>query len=142
MVPIHLNTPITLFYAGLLALLYVMLVKQVVRKRHEHRVARYDGGQDDLAGRIRAHANFAEYVPFLLLFLLLAELNAMPSVFLHVFGISLVSARLCHAYGLIIAEMATPKTYRLRFWATFITVTLLILCGVFSLITSLSVLLV
>ena len=141
MFPIHLNTPITLLYAGLLALFYVVLVKQVVRKRHEHRVARDDGGQDDLAGRIRAHANFAEYVPFLLLFLLLAELNHLPSVFLHIFGISLVGARLYHAYGLIIAEMATPKTYRPRFLATFITVTLLVFCGVLSLIASLGFLL-
>ena len=120
-----LATPVTLLYAGILGLLYGVLVRRVVAKRRQHRVPRHDGDVPELAARIRAHSNFAEYVPLLLVFLLVLELNDAPLLLLHAFGALLVLARAYHAYGLIVAEFAKDKDYRPRQRATFATVMLM-----------------
>ena len=49
--------------------------------------------------RIRVHANFGEYVPFILILMGLAESVKSPHLVLHIMGIALVFARLSHAYG-------------------------------------------
>ncbi|MBC6445266.1 MAG: MAPEG family protein [Alphaproteobacteria bacterium GM202ARS2] len=133
-----LTTPITLLYAGMLGIVYGILVQRILVKRRQYRVSRYDGNVPELGARIRAHSNFAEYVPLLLLFLLLFELNNLPPLLLHAFGLLLVLARIYHAYGLITAESTQSKNYRPRQRATFITMTLLISASLFALIAALT----
>lgn len=48
---------------------------------------------------VRAHANFAEYVPLALLLFAACEQRAASRFFLHALGISLLLGRLFHAYG-------------------------------------------
>jgi uncharacterized membrane protein YecN with MAPEG domain len=57
------------------------------------------GGVGELERRIRVHANFAEYVPFSLLLLAMAELRGLPKPALHVLCGCLVVGRLLHAWG-------------------------------------------
>ncbi len=101
---------ITSFYAAVLALLFVALAVRVIRQRHASRIALGVAGNSVLERLARVHANFAEYVPFTLMLLLLAELAATPRWMLHVAGIALVAGRLTHAIGVSRA----PEDFRLR----------------------------
>ena len=90
---------ITALYAGLLAPLFIFLSLRVIRRRRGAKVAVGDGGDPLLLRRMRVHANFAEYVPFALLLMALAEsLHTWPLV-MHLLGIVLLAGRLLHAYG-------------------------------------------
>lgn len=91
---------ITAFYAAILGVLTLLLVLRVVHGRLTRRIALGDGGQIDMTCRIRAHANITEYVPMALLLLLLLELTGVAGPWLHAFGITLVVARVLHAWGL------------------------------------------
>ena len=95
-----LPVPITALYAGLLALLLVLLALRVVRLRWKFRVGLGDGGERAMTRAIRVHGNATEHVPVALLLLLVAELNRAGPTLLHVCGAVLVVARLLHAVGL------------------------------------------
>jgi hypothetical protein len=91
--------PITAFYAGLLAPLFIVLAVMVIRARRGAGVSIGDGGNTLLLRRMRVHANFAEYVPFALLLMALAESLGASRWLLHASGIVLVAARMVHAAG-------------------------------------------
>ncbi len=90
---------VTAIYAALLALLYLALSLQVIRERHRTQVALGTGGDPQLERAARVHANFAEYGPFALLLILLAELLAAPGWWLNLLGLALLAGRSLHAYG-------------------------------------------
>jgi uncharacterized protein len=90
---------ITAFYAALLAPLFILLSARVIGRRRAAKVALGPGDDADLLRRMRVHANFAEYVPFALVSLGLAESLAAPALALHAAGISLVAGRYIHAFG-------------------------------------------
>ncbi len=92
--------PITIGYAIVLAVIFFFLSVQVINTRRTTHTSLGDGAHTDLQRRIRAHGNFAEYVPFILGLLLLAELHFVSSWLLHVIGASLVVGRCLHWYGL------------------------------------------
>jgi uncharacterized protein len=92
-------TPITAVYAALLALMYAGLALRVVRLRMQLQLPLGDAGNSRLRRAVRVHANFAEYVPLLLMLLLLLELNGAPRVGLHGFGLLLLLSRVLHAVG-------------------------------------------
>lgn len=89
--------PIASLYAGLLALLLVLLTIRVVAARRGAQVAIGDGGDKVLQRRIRAHANFAEYVPIALILLALAEAGGAWWWLLHAIGAALLAGRIIHA---------------------------------------------
>ena len=64
---------ITAVYAAISALLVVALSFRVIRLRLSTRTGIGDGGHQDLARCIRAHANAVEYLPLALLLLLLVQ---------------------------------------------------------------------
>lgn len=115
---------ITPLYAGLLAILFVVLSIRVVKQRG-HGVSLGDGGDATLLRRIRAHGNFAEYVPFILLMMAFLELNELHPYALHGLGISLVIARLLHGIALSFSESWKFG----RFYGTLVTFLLLPICG-------------
>lgn len=92
---------ITALYAAALAPVFLALSLAVVRRRQMDRAAWGDDGSGPLMRIVRAHGNFAEYVPMVLLLLLLAELRGAPVPLLHVTGASLLIGRLVHAFGLV-----------------------------------------
>ena len=65
--------PITAFYAALLAMLFMVLSFRTIEQRRNARVEIGTGEDAELLRRYRVHVNFAEYVPFALLLLGLAE---------------------------------------------------------------------
>jgi len=117
---------VTPFYAGLLALWFLVLSVRVVRTRQGKAVSLGDGGHEDLQRRVRGHGNFAEYVPLVLLMMALLELGHQSRYLLHAMGILLVAARVLHGYALSF----TRAFFRGRFWGVVITFLLLLVGGV------------
>ena len=74
---------ITPIYAGLLTLVFVALSVRVIGGRRMAGVGLGDGGNRLLLRKTRAHGNFAEYVPFALILMALAELQAGPGWVVH-----------------------------------------------------------
>jgi uncharacterized membrane protein YecN with MAPEG domain len=115
---------ITPLYAGLLAIWFVLLSYRVVQQRG-HGVSLGDGGDQVLLRRIRAHGNFAEYVPILLLMIAMLELGGQDKMLLHGLGATLVVARLLHGVALSFTESWKFG----RFYGTLLTFILLPVCG-------------
>ena len=96
---------VTLIAAGLLALLLFALSATVVAGRVKFKVGLGDGGNAAMRKRIRAQANFVEYVPIALILLFLVEKESIGPRWLAVaMGAVLVIARLWHAQGLLSSE--------------------------------------
>ncbi len=96
---------VTIVTAGLLALLLLFLSAYVIAGRVKFKVDAGDGGNAALRQRIRAQANFVEYVPLALILLLLVEKESIGPRWLAVaMGATLVVARLWHAQGLLSKE--------------------------------------
>lgn len=92
---------ITLLYAGLLSIIYVMLGFYVVKNRRMHRVSLGVGHNVPALERaVRIHGNFGENVPLFLVLLTLIEMNAASPWLIHVFGIMMIIGRIFHALGI------------------------------------------
>lgn len=92
---------VTLVTAALCALLYIWLSWRVVQVRQAARVSLGDGGDALLLQRIRAHANFAEYVPLCLVLIGAIEMSTAASgPLLWAAGLALVVVRISHALGM------------------------------------------
>lgn len=102
---------ITILYAALLALLYLVLSFRTIFLRRTLRVALGDGESPALRRAIRAHANFAEYAPLALILLYLAEQTGMSSVALHATGSALFLGRLLHGLG--VSRLREPLILRM-----------------------------
>lgn len=87
-------------YAGLFALMLIALSLRVIRLRRARQVGVGDGGDEDLARRVRAQGNFTEYVPIALVLLLLLELGGAAPWLLHGLGLALLVGRIVHAWSL------------------------------------------
>lgn len=99
-----MNAPITALYAAAAGLLLLWLSWLVVRARWRYGTSLGTGTEPAMARMVRVHGNFVEYVPLALLLLLLAELNGLPALFLHVAGALLLASRMLHAWGLATAS--------------------------------------
>lgn len=117
---------VTPLYAGILALLYLVLSFRVVLRRRGERINLGDGGDAEMQRRVRGHGNFAEYVPMVLVLLLMLELGGTtPFWALHTMGLTLVVARLLHGYALSFS----PHFFFGRFVGTVLTFALLLVGG-------------
>lgn len=92
--------PITLVLAGALTLLNIWLSFRVGAARRAHRVSVGDGGNEQVLRRMRAHANFAENAPLVLILVGLIEFAASPSVYLWAVAALFVLARILHGIGM------------------------------------------
>ena len=109
---------VTPIYAGLIALLFLVLSFRVVGARRSTKTSVGDGGNEVMLKRMRVQANCAEYAPIGLILLALAELQGMPMVWLHLFGAMLLAGRALHAWGF----GATPQIIPARRWGMYLTV--------------------
>src|SRR2546422_9672631 len=91
---------ITALYLAILALLYVVLGLQVSRLRRGNRVLFGDGDNRTLRSAIRAHANFAEYVPIIALLVAMLEMSGTSAMRGHLLMGTLLVARLLHPIGM------------------------------------------
>ena len=100
----------TALYAALLALMFVVLSIKVIGKRRQFQVGIGTNGEALLERAVRVHANFAEYVPFALLLMFLAEYSGLAPLYLHILGITLLVGRLSHAWG--VRQLKEPLKFR------------------------------
>ena len=103
---------ITAAYLGILALLYLVLGLQVSRLRRGHRVLFGDGDNIKLRSAIRAHANFIEYVPIIVLMVAILEMSGMPALRVHLLMGALLVARLLHPLGMYVG----PRTLQFQIY--------------------------
>lgn len=90
---------ITALYSSLLAILFFVLSVRVIALRGNPAFAfmAQGKGDDELLQRaIRAHGNFAEYVPFMLIILYLLEVSGTSPSKLHVLGGAFLLGRIMH----------------------------------------------
>lgn len=91
---------VTTLYAGILGIIYIILAAFVIQGRIQNKISLSDGNNNALLGRIRAHANFGEYVPLALILMILSEFEGASVLFLHILGSALIISRVLHALGL------------------------------------------
>ena len=91
---------ITPIYAALLVALFITLSFSVIKVRRGEKISLGDGDSKALQARTRAHGNFAEFVPFALVLMLMAEVQGASPWLLHALGLALVVGRIAHAWGL------------------------------------------
>lgn len=116
---------LTPLYAGLLALFFLVLSGRVIQFR-QRGIPLGDRGDPKMLRLIRGHANFAEYVPLILLMMGFLEIGHTSTYILHTLGIALLISRLLHGYALSFTD-------RFRFgrvWGASITLAVLGVCGV------------
>jgi uncharacterized membrane protein YecN with MAPEG domain len=99
---------ITSLYAAPLGLIAIALSTHVTMLRAKTGISILDGGNIELAERIRRHGNFVENVPFVLLLMLLAELGGTGHMWLHISGALLIIGRILHAPGLKANDPKSP----------------------------------
>ena len=92
--------PITLTIAAAAALLHVWLATRVSQVRRHFKIGVGDGGNDALARRMRAHANYIENMPLMLILLFLLELATGGSLWLWGAALLFILARISHAFGM------------------------------------------
>lgn len=105
--------------AALLGLMKLALGISVTKYRFQHKIMWGNASDDGMARRIRAHANFTEWVPGTLILLGLIEMMGVSPIIIGVLGIMLIIARALHALGLMgNAESFNRATGIVINWAT------------------------
>lgn len=92
--------PVALTTAAACALINFWLAARILNIRMKQRIAHGDGGDSRLAARMRAHANFAEYTPIVLILIALIELAVGTNLWLWLAGGAYVVARILHPIGM------------------------------------------
>jgi len=96
---------VTAFYAGLLALLLLVLGMRLPLLRRRHQVSLGDGGVPALQRAVRMHGNAAETIPIGLILLAVLELQGFSLWILNAVGGSLLLGRILHPFGLAMGEV-------------------------------------
>lgn len=84
----------------------LVLSVRIIAVRRARRLSMGDGGDEDLARRVRAHGNFIEYAPLALLLIACVEAAAYPVWLVHVLGIALIVGRAAHAWSMSAQSIA------------------------------------
>ena len=92
--------PITLTIAGAAAILHVWLSLRVSGLRRRLSIGVGDAGNEVMLRRMRAHGNFAENVPIMLVLHGFIELATGGDLWLWGAAILFVLARILHAFGM------------------------------------------
>jgi uncharacterized protein len=92
--------PITLTMAGLAAIVNIWLAIRCGQVRSKEKISVGDGGNDLMIRRMRAHSNFAEFTPIVLILVALVELAWGTSTWLWVVAMAYIVGRVAHGLGM------------------------------------------
>ena len=123
MIPIIL--PITLTIGAAAAVLHIWLAARVSQLRSRHKVSIGDAGNEALIRRMRAHANYGENLPVVLILLALLELAGGDARILWGAAILFILSRILHAFGM---DRRSPSRLR-AFGMIGSTIALVLLAG-------------
>ena len=96
---------VTTFYAAISAILIMWLALQVVKARRKNRIKYADGDVEELQIVRTAHSNAIDNIPIAIILLFLLEYNGCPIWLVHIFGLSLLTGRFTHSYGILKERM-------------------------------------
>ena len=102
---------ITALYAGLLAMLLFILSIRVIGLRGNPAfsfIAHGKGDEELLQRAIRAHGNFTEYVPMMLILLGFLELSEASELKLHLLGGAFLLGRVMHGICMGFMRFSMP----------------------------------
>ncbi len=131
----HLDA--TLMYAPLFGLMYAVLTLIVVILRLRHDIPYGDAGNDLLMHAVRAHGNFIEYVPLILILSALLESTGYQGIPVHGMLGFLLLARFSHATAMFLYTGSgmyrlTRVFGALTTWIVLVLVSVLLLGQVFG----------
>ena len=95
-----MELPITSALAGAAAIFLVLLSLPVALRRRSTKLGFGDGGDEAFNRKIRAQANFIEYVPLAIIAIGLVEMNGGAQITVCWLAAVLAAARVLHAFGL------------------------------------------
>ena len=112
-------------YSAVFALVFVGLSVRTLLLRRKFKVAVGHGDESRLQRAVRAHANFAEYVPLALLLIFFLELMFGRTLLVHGLCITLLLGRALHAFGI----SRVNEDYRFRVTGMALTFTAVIVAS-------------
>ena len=101
--------PITLTIAAAAAVLHIWLAARVSAVRNSQKVSIGDGGNEILIRRMRAHANYGESMPVVLILLGLLELGGGDARILWGASILFILSRILHGFGMDRPSPSRPR---------------------------------
>jgi len=116
--------------SSVLCFLYIFLSILVIRQRRKYLIAYLTNEDKAFIARVRAHANFAEYVPLGLILMAVSIVLDIHVIFFAVLAVLFVLARCIHPYGLIKKE--AKRQFGYRFFAMALTFSVLLLLAIFN----------
>ena len=128
---------VTAAAAAVLGLILAALSAWVMAGRLSMGVLHGDGGRAALNRRTRAHANFIEYVPLILLLAALLESGGGSRTRIEILLAVLVVARLMHPFGML-APPNSAQQYVFRGGAALATMVVLVVTAVTLLVRSIA----
>lgn len=114
------SLPVTSLYTALLTLLFCALSLLVVFQRQQNKVPYGDGNITALRSAVRAHGNFAEHVPLIIILLGLLELSGFSGATLQNLFLLLILARLSHAVAMF-SPVETRRYFLTRVFGALMT---------------------
>ena len=111
---------LTITYTAILALMFAVLTLLVVIQRRRNGIPYGDGDNALLRGAIRAHGNFAEYVPLSIILLGLMEISGISSLVVNGLFLLLLTARVSHATAMF-SSVGSRLYYVTRIFGAFTT---------------------
>ena len=120
--------PITLTVAGAAALINIWLMIRVGQVRTSEKISVGDGGKEKVIRRMRAHSNYIESAPFVLLLVAAIELaSATSPTWLWIVGGLYLLGRVAHGVG-----MDDGKFGKGRMIGTIVTMLVLLGLGIYA----------
>ncbi|ABC63819.1 MAPEG family protein [Erythrobacter litoralis] len=95
-----ITLPVTLASAAAAGILAIWLMIRVGQVRRAFQVSIGDGGEEAVTRRMRAHANYVESAPFVLVLIAGIELAAAGGGWLQWVAIAYFVGRILHAFGM------------------------------------------
>jgi len=119
-------------YIAVNILILIWLAFRVVSRRFRGKISQGDGGSDDLAIAIRVHGNASEYIPGMLVGLLVLAFLQAPTWAIHALGIAFTLGRLMHVVGMSSGPIQFRQVGILLTWSTMVILSLVMLYLVFT----------
>ncbi len=119
-------------YIAINILILIWLAVRVVSRRRSGKISLGDGGSDDLAVAIRVHGNATEYIPAMMVGLLVLAFLESPVWSLHGLGITFTIGRLLHVVGMGSGPTIFRQLGVMLTWLSMVIVSLAILYVAFT----------